>query len=166
MSVPFSPVTHSAEEVVSRLQLEPLPQEGGFFRRTAAARTLVDTPRGPRPAWSMILALFTPRQFSALHCVAHDELWCFHAGDPLELTTLHAHGSETVRLGFDADDRLQHVVPASTWQGATPAADGAWSLVTCMVVPAFGWEDFELGRRETLATEFPSAAEIVRRLTR
>ncbi|MBI4621665.1 MAG: cupin domain-containing protein, partial [Verrucomicrobia bacterium] len=131
----FASATHSAEEVIRLLRLEPLPREGGFFRRTAEAVATVTTPRGGRPAWSMTLALFTPRQFSALHRLAGDELWCFHAGNPLELLLLREGATGEARLGPGPDDRLQHVVPAGTWQGARVVPGGAWSLVTCTVVP-------------------------------
>ena len=61
----LSPDTHTADEVVRLLQLEPLDPEGGFFRRTAEAGMI--PPGGSRRAWSAIYALFTPEGFSALH---------------------------------------------------------------------------------------------------
>ena len=35
------------------------------------------------------------------------------------------------------------VVPAGTWQSATPL--GEWTLVSCVVAPGFEFEGFELG---------------------
>jgi predicted cupin superfamily sugar epimerase len=50
----------------------------------------------------------------------------------------------TVRLGPDltSGETLQAVVPAGAWQAARPL--GAWSLVACVVAPAFEFEGFEL----------------------
>ena len=42
-----------------------------------------------------------------------------------------------------AGQEPQILVPAGAWQWATPA-DGAWSLVACLVAPGFDYEDFEL----------------------
>jgi predicted cupin superfamily sugar epimerase len=160
----FSPGAHSADEVIRRLRLEPLPHEGGFFRRTAEAASIISTPHGPRSSWSAILALFTPGQFSAFHRLRCDELWCFHAGDPLELVLLRESAAESIRLG--PGDQFQHAVPANNWQGAQVVRGGRWSLVTCVTVPGFHWEDFELGGRPHLQREFPVAAEVIAQLSR
>ena len=59
----------AAQAIVTRLQLEPLPHEGGFFRVTWRNATA-----------SAIYFLITPEHFSALHRLAQDEIWFFHAG--------------------------------------------------------------------------------------
>jgi len=47
-------------------------------------------------------------------------------------------------LGLDAaiDQWPQAIVPAGAWQAARPL--GAWTLVSCIVVPAFEFSSFEL----------------------
>jgi predicted cupin superfamily sugar epimerase len=54
-------------------------------------------------------------------------------------------GEEAQVVGPDpaAGQEPQVLVPAGAWQSATPA-DGAWSLVACLVAPGFHDEDFEL----------------------
>lgn len=164
---PLSPATHSAEEVARLLQLAPLDQEGGYFRRTAEAATI--NPGGSRRAWSVIHSLITPEGFSALHRLSTDEIWCFHAGDALESLRLHpSRGGEWVKLGLDfaAGERAQDVVPARTWQGTRLARGGRWALVSCVVVPEFVWSDFELGERGALTAAWPALAEAIMALTR
>jgi len=117
----------------------------------------------------MIFALFTPAGFSALHRLAVDELWIFQAGDPLELWCLSGDGrATTTTLGPDlaAGQRWQAPVAAGLWQGARVADGGRWALVTCVTVPEFRWEDFQLGDRAELVARFPSRADEIRRLTR
>jgi len=165
-SVKLSPVTHTAEEVARLLQLAPLDREGGFFRRTAEAAAI--SPVGRR-AWSVIYSLLTPEGFSALHRLAGDELWFFHAGDALESLLWHpAGGGEWVKLGLNATagERLQDVVPAQTWQGTRLVPGGRWALVSCTVVPEFVWSDFELGERAALTAGWPDFAEGINALTR
>jgi uncharacterized protein len=161
----LSPETHSAADVVRLLKLEPLDQEGGYFRRTGESATVL--PGGKR-AWSTIYSLITPEGFSALHRLATDEVWCFHAGDPLESLRLKPGGSsEWVTLGLNpARERLQDVVPAGTWQGTRLAAGGRWALVTCVVAPEFVWSDFELGDRARLEAAYPAWAGDIGALTR
>jgi predicted cupin superfamily sugar epimerase len=162
----LSPDHLTAWEVVRLLKLEPLDQEGGYFRRTGESATVL--PGGKR-AWSMIYFLVTPEGFSAMHRVAEDEIWTFHAGDPLDSLRLKPDGSgEWVKLGLNLahGERPQDVVTAQTWQGTRLAPGGRWALVTCVVAPEFRSGDFELGQSETLCAAYPVFADGIRALTR
>ena len=151
----LNPDTCSAEEVIRRFQLEPLPYEGGWFRRTATGPAGRDGQLG----YSVIRALFTPEGFSALHRLRQDELWFWQGGDALEHLQF-APGGEGgwCRLGpgSAAGEVLHTTVPAGVWQGARVVAGGRWSLVSCVVVPGFRWEDFELGERDELLGQYPA----------
>jgi predicted cupin superfamily sugar epimerase len=173
--LPLSPATHTAAEVIAQLGLQPLDQEGGWFRRTAESLVLLPAAalpagyQGSRRAYSVIQALFTPEGFSALHRLMSDEIWCFHAGDALESLRLHPDGrGEWVRLGLapHAGQRLQDIVGANVWQGTRLVSGGRWALVSCTVVPEFVWSDFELADGPALAAAYPVWAEGIRALTR
>jgi len=162
----LSPEHYTAEEVARLLALEPLDQEGGFFRRTAESVWIL--PDGRR-AHSVIYSLITPQGFSALHRLTQDEIWCFHAGDALESLRLKPDGrGEWVKLGLDilAGEQPQNVVPAQVWQGTKLGTGGRWALLSCVVAPEFSWADFELGGRDTLTAAYPEFAEGIRALTR
>jgi len=62
----------------------------------------------------------------------------------LHLGIAGGSGRQEVRLGPDlaAGEVLQAVVPAGAWQEA--ASLGAWSLVSCVVAPAFEFAGFEM----------------------
>ena len=172
----ISSATHTAADVIRIFGLEPLPHEGGWFRRIAAAepaerigqREPAPPPSGRR-AWSAIYALFTPAGFSALHRLASDEVWCFHAGDPMESLRLHPDGrGEWVSLGLDpaAGQRAQDVVRSGVWQGTRLRSGGAWALVSCIVLPEFTWAEFEAAGSDELARRYPNWADDIRALTR
>ena len=167
---PLDPATHSAADVVATLGLEPLDQEGGFFRRTAEAGERGDFgAKGKRRAYSVIYALLTPESFSAMHRLITDEVWCWHAGDALESLRLYPNGTgEWVTLGpaVSAGQRLQDVVAAGVWQGTRLAPGGRWGLVSCIVAPEFHWGDFELAERSSLLARYGAFAEGVLSLTR
>jgi uncharacterized protein len=153
----------TADDLVRRLALVPHP-EGGFYRETYRATTLVDTPRGPRAASTAIYFLVTPGSFSALHRIASDEVWHFYAGDPLDVVSIDPHGvRHDVRLGADVP---QAVVPAGAWFGSRLAPGGRFALVGCTVAPGFDFADFELGERAALLAAFPAHASLVHELTR
>jgi len=116
--------------------------EGGWFAETWRA----EAPDGDRPTGSAILYLLAAGERSAWHRVDADEIWQFSAGDPLELR-VWADGDELVTVhhlggSLTKGSLVQVVVPAGAWQAATPL--GAWTLVGCIVTPAFEYEGFEL----------------------
>ncbi len=124
-----------AEAVRKKLDLQPHP-EGGHFREIW--RDL--PPGGGRGAASTILFLLAEGEFSRWHRVDAAEIWLWHAGAPLHLGV----GHQSVRLGPNpnAGEILQAVVPVGGWQEAKSL--GAWSLVGCVVAPAFEFAGFEL----------------------
>lgn len=141
-----------AAEMATRLQLSPLPGEGGLFRRTYADERS-----------SAILYLLTADDFSALHRLPSPELWHFHSGAPLAMLLLHPDGiGETAEL--DPLKRPQLVVPGGVWQGA--ASTGAWSLVGTTMAPPYREEDVELGDPAALRRGWPAYADQIRSLTR
>jgi predicted cupin superfamily sugar epimerase len=131
-----------AKDLIERLALVRHP-EGGWYRETwRAAPVGSDAPRGAATA---ILFLLEAGQRSHWHRVDAAELWVFQAGAPLTLLTSvgDAGPIRMVRLGVQAGDTPQHLIPAREWQAAEASPNG-WTLVTCVVVPAFEFGGFEL----------------------
>jgi uncharacterized protein len=149
-------VTSEGERVAALLGLEPLPDEGGLFRRTH-----IDAHSS-----AIYFLLITP-DFSAMHRLTATETYHWYAGAPLRLLLLGEDGQAAeVVLGPDlaAGQRPQIVVPAGTWQGSSSA--GEWSLVGTTTAPPFDWEGFELGERAELVDRYPGAADRIAELTR
>lgn len=155
----------TADQVIRLLGLEPLPQEGGFFRETYRSTSA----HGERSLATAIYFLITPATFSALHRLRFDEVYHHYAGAPVHLLLLEAGGaSREVVLGSDleAGQRPQHLVRGGTWQGSWVAGDCAWALLGTTMAPGFVFADFELGERTKLEVEFPERAAAIYRLTR
>ena len=142
--------------VAELLGLEPLPGEGGLFRRTH-----IDEHS------SAIYYLLLAPDFSAAHRLSATETYHWYAGAPLRLLLLGVDGRITEPvLGPDlaAGQRPQIVVPSGTWQGSSPA--GEWSLVGTTTAPPFDWAGFELGELAALTARYPEAADRIAALTR
>jgi uncharacterized protein len=125
-----------ANAIIEALNLSPHP-EGGHYREVWRH----SPPDGRRGVATSILFLLEHGQRSHWHRVDAAEIWLWQAGAAL---ALHVEGHPSVRLGpdLDAGDSLQATVPAHAWQAAEPC--GAWSLVSCIVAPAFSFNGFEL----------------------
>jgi len=122
------------------LGLSPHP-EGGHYRELWRDRPT----GGGRGAATSILFLLAAGERSRWHRVDAAEIWLWHAGAPLLLgINTHQGTTQLVRLGTDLADGevLQAVVPAHAWQDARSL--GAWTVVSCVVAPAFEFAGFEM----------------------
>ena len=164
----------TAQEVIDRLQLLPLPTEGGYFRETYRSplrhlgHALPAEYGGERNASTAIYYLLTHDSFSAIHRVKSDEIFHFYAGDLVEMLRLWPDGDSAVDLiGNDlaAGHEPQIVVPAGVWQGCRLVPGGRWALMGCTVAPGFDFADFEAASRAELMHEYPARAEMIAALT-
>jgi predicted cupin superfamily sugar epimerase len=140
VTIDLSDGSLTAASVIRALGLLPHP-EGGHYRETWRD----PDPPGGRGAGTAILFLLAAGEASHWHRVDAAELWLWHAGAPLALR-IAADGSPPAksRLGPDlaGGAALQAVVPKDAWQAA--ASEGAWTLCSCVVTPAFRFAGFTL----------------------
>jgi len=163
-----------AEFWINHLQLAPHP-EGGYYHetyRSASSYTFnTTTPfNGSRSYATAIYYLLKSTDRSKLHKIHSDELWFFHAVNPLNIYVFPKKGtpaSFTLGLSAKNNEVLQDYVPAESWFGAcleTPESE-SYSLVSCVVAPGFEFRDFTFADRTTLLKTFPTYSEIIKRLT-
>jgi predicted cupin superfamily sugar epimerase len=130
-----------ARTLIDALDLAPHP-EGGWYRETWRA----EAAPGGRGAATAIYFLLEAGQRSHWHRVDATELWLFHAGSALRLETAPSDAGPVapIRLGPDllSGEVPQLRIPPGHWQAAT--AERGWTLVSCIVAPAFDFAGFEL----------------------
>ena len=137
-----------AKALIEALRLSPHP-EGGWYRETWRA----PADDGERAAATAILFLLEDHQRSHWHRVDSSEIWLWHAGDPLmlELSVRSAGPVRMVPLGPEIRDGQvpQVVIAPGEWQSATPLpGDRGFTLVSCVVAPAFEFSGFELASED------------------
>ena len=136
-------MTMDANYIINYLKLTEHP-EGGWFKETFQSK---ETSNG-RSNSSLIYYLLKENENSHWHRVTDaDEIWLWHLGDPLLLSYSDEQASKEITLGPDLknNEKLQAVIPKSVWQKAK--SKGAWSLVSCVVAPAFSFDGFEMGKK-------------------
>lgn len=151
----------TAQEVIALLGLQPLPQEGGFYRETYRCAVRA----GDRCCGTAIYYLITPESPSRLHRVASDEVFHFYLGDPAEQLLLLPDGSaRRLVLGTDlaAGQRPQSVVPARAWQATRLVAGGRFALLGTTVSPGFEFADYEQDEADAVAAGQPAWRELLR----
>jgi predicted cupin superfamily sugar epimerase len=165
------------QKIIALWGLEPLPEEGGYYKVSYLAGESIPTDalpnryRGERPFSTAIYYLLTsePDSFSALHLLQSDEIWHFYLGDRVELLLLHPDGSGEVKIlgqNIFAGELVQVTVPKNTWMGACLVTGGTFALMGTTMAPGFSPDDFELGRREHLIAQYPEFESLITRLTR
>jgi uncharacterized protein len=158
---------------IEKLRLEPHP-EGGYFRQTHKSEILIAREalagfHGERAVSTAIYFLLEGKNFSAFHRLRSDEVWHFYAGSALAVHMVLPGGEYSrILLGrdFDREEVFQAVVPAGCWFASQVEDGKGWALVGCTVAPGFEFEDFEMGKREELASRYPQHRELIQRLTR
>ena len=163
------------EALKKKLNLSPLPMEGGYYIETYRSdETVAKSALHPRyehdkAFCTAIYFLLTPEDFSAMHRVKSVEIFHFYAGDPAEILMLHPDGSHsTITLGSDIlnGEIPQVIVPRGTWQGLRLKPTSEYALLGTTVSPAFDFDDYEHGSREELTAEYPECTDQIKALTR
>jgi uncharacterized protein len=174
----FAPVVPSmptAQELIVRLGLQPLPLEGGYYRETYRSADSLPSNALPgrfansKSAGTAIYYLLTPDTFSALHRLPTDEIFHFYLGDPVQMLLLAADGQgQTIVLGDDlaAGHQPQFVVPRNVWQGSRLLEGGSFALLGTTMAPGFDFADYEPGYRTELQARYPAFASLILELTR
>lgn len=166
----------TANEVIKKLDLRPLPEEGGYYRETyrsdagqVEAKTFGINADSNRVISTGIYYLVVPESFSALHRVRSDEMFHFYAGDAAEMIQIDEQGNiERITIGSNigAGEIPQVLVRRGVWQGLRLKAGGKWALMGTTVAPGFEFEDFEVGNREEMINQFPHLRNDIIRYTR
>jgi predicted cupin superfamily sugar epimerase len=162
------------EQIKSLLNLEPLPEEGGYYFETyrstdSLSNGVPDRYSGDRSLSTAIYYLLTPDTFSALHSLPTDEIFHFYLGDPVEMLQLWPDGSgKVVVLGTDLINGMlpQLIVPKGVWQGSRLVPGGQFALLGTTVAPGFEFADYATGSRDRLVSQYPEFRNLIVGLTR
>lgn len=100
--------------------------------------------------------------FHRLHGVT--EIWYYHAGEPLDIYVIDIDGNLTVH-NLSPEGEMQVVILPEQWFAAEIPSKEGFCLVGCAVAPAFSFENFELGHKDTLVEQFPQYDKLFERLT-
>ena len=158
-----------AAEVRRLLQLEPHPT-CGFVRITyvsgeeIAPGGLPEPFAAGRPAGSALYFEVTPDAPVHLHCIRNDQLYHRYLGDPLDVLLLYPDGSHAVEvIGPDlgAGQRVQLLIPGSTFHTARLVGDGRWFLGASTEWPGVDPSDVVVGDADALAARYPDAASLI-----
>ena len=146
------------QNIIEKYQLEPHP-EGGYFRQ------LYGNDEKGKKDLSTIYYMLTSNDKSAFHRLhGVTEIWYYHAGKPLNIYVIDSKGNLAIH-NLSPDGEMQVVILPEHWFAAEIPSKKGYCLVGCAVAPAFSFENFELGQKDTLLRQFPQYATLIERLS-
>jgi uncharacterized protein len=157
----------SASNFIQQLNLEP-HSEGGYYKENFRSGFEVkNVDNNTRSALTSIYYLLEEGDFSALHRIKSDEIWYFHAGNPLDLVAINEKGNLLEwKLGNDlSQGQVLQVNMLAGWIFGARCSEG-FSLVGCAVAPGFHFEDFEIIDRISLLEMYPQHSAVIENFSR
>ena len=160
------------QKLIERLNLAP-HREGGYFRRTYAAKMAVSITKDrekasesdpesglQRPIMTSILYLLTSDSPTLhLNLNRSDIIHYYHRGSPVEFTIVHPDGTtrrEILGANVLSGEQPQMMVQGGCWKCATMVdKKEVFSLTSEAVAPGFDYEDNILASEEDIRTRFP-----------
>ena len=158
---------------IHTLKLNAHP-EGGYFKETYHSPDIIkkhglpDRYFADRVCAKAIYFLLPSDQASKFHRLKCGEIWCYHLGGALTLYVIEQNGTlRQIKLGPNIDDgeQCQVTVPHGVWFGAKVNKKNSYTLVSCITVPGFDFEDFELARQTDLIEKYPQYKTLIEMLT-
>lgn len=143
-----------ADELIQRYDTEKHPENGIFIERH------YESEKPGRADSGSIYYYVRPGEMTQFHRIDCDEYWCYNAGSPLEVWSVKDGGLRKMVCGISEGAEpvifLQRgEIFASRLPGDAP--DG--SFITCITVPRFTYEAFELFSREQITGMYPETEE-------
>ncbi len=165
------------EDIIKKLDLIPLANEGGYYRQTWVSDFILDGSNivshygEKKIAGTAIYFLLVNSYegFSALHTLPTTEIYHFYLGDPVQLSLFYNNGSvKNIILGQDilSNELPQITVPPSVTQGSALVQGGKWALLGTTMAPGYSDNDFNLASRIEMLKKYPENKELIISLTR
>ncbi|MBN2486416.1 MAG: cupin domain-containing protein [Bacteroidales bacterium] len=151
---------------IQHLDLKPHP-EGGFFKEifrsplNIAKEHLPVGYKSPRRLATSIYYLLRSGDISRMHRLRSDEMWYFHYGSPLKVIYIDREGKKHTKILGSKPEKAEYFflhIPAGNIFAAEVIESGSYSLVSCVVVPGFEYDDFEMFDKDDLIQAYPKHA--------
>jgi uncharacterized protein len=172
MKTPFLSSSEEAIAIARKLNLAPIPKEGGYYRETFQSKEIMDKPEklgsGGRKVVTVIYFMLF-RDFNTMHRMGTNEVWTYHGGSTLTLYQLKEDGTLiTHKLGnvLEAENQPQVVIETGCWMAAELERHDDYVLVSCTVAPGFEPDDSTFPNRDKMCADFPQHRELFMRLIR
>lgn len=143
------------QDFITRFAMQP-HVEGGHFCLLDDREASADD----RHSSGVIYYTLSPGEHADFHSLDCDEYWLYHAGATLEVWIYDQRGQLRIeKLGLTEDAQPCVLVRAGELFGARPVQEAQeTTLLSCVTVPQFTYDNYRLLRKEEMLREHPDAA--------
>lgn len=144
-----------AKEFITKYNMDNHIENGFFVEKHYESDT------DDRPESGSILYYISPGEYTQFHKIDCDEYWCFNAGSTLEIWSFEENGNlRKVYLGIDDNSEAFVFLKRGEIFAARLSADAEdGTLITCITVPRFSYDGFELIEKDRMTDMYPAAAD-------
>lgn len=146
-----------ADELIARYTMEKHPENGIFIEKH-----YVSEKPGRADSGSMLYYV-SPGEITEFHRIDCDEYWCFNAGSPLEVWSIKDGAVHKMLCGItEGAEPVLYMKKGEIFASrlSENAEDG--SFITCITVPRFSYDGFEMFSREQIIGMYPETEEFFR----
>ncbi|MCI5118671.1 MAG: cupin domain-containing protein [Candidatus Electrothrix sp. LOE1_4_5] len=149
------------DEIITLLNLEPHPSEGGYFRRTYESALSCTTENGSRMLLTSIYYMLTKESLGGfLHRNKSDILHYHHLGASIKYTIVSPDGVLSERIlgpNLNNGETLQLLVPSGWWKASRLCiGEIDYGLISEAVAPGFEYADNEIATEGLVQQLFPN----------
>jgi len=143
----------NAYELMKRYNMNPHEENGKYIC------CHYEDNSGKRPASGSIYYYVSPGEHTNFHKIDCDEYWIFNAGSVLELWIVGLDGEISIRyLGITKDaEPIAYMKAGEIFASRLSSYADDGTFVTCITVPRFEQEGFEMYSREEIIKMFPKS---------
>lgn len=150
-------MAHSVKNLIDQLKMTP-HEEGGWFCPIPEIAAAKDPATGRAASGAIYYALL-PGETADFHVIDCDEYWCHHAGDALEIWMVHPNGILTKQLVGEGENcsPLAWIPAGVAFAAKHLPGNSEGTLVSCITVPQFSYEGWQLLAPEQVCELCPDA---------
>ena len=150
----------TANDIITLLNLEAHPSEGGYFRRTYESALSCTTEYGSRMLLTSIYYMLTQdNQVGFLHRNKSNNIHSHHLGASIKYILVSPEGVLSEKIlgpNIDKGESLQLLVPGGWWKASQLCAGEVdYGLISEAVSPGFEYADNEIATETQIQQLFP-----------
>ncbi|MCI5141168.1 MAG: cupin domain-containing protein [Candidatus Electrothrix sp. ATG1] len=150
----------TSDDIITLLNLEPHPTEGGYFRRTYESDLHCTTENGRRILLTSIYYMLTTESpVGFLHRNKSDIIHYHQLGASIKYTVVSPDGVLSEKIlgpNLNNGETLQLLVPGGWWKASRLCAgDSDYGLISEAVSPGFEYADNEITSEKQIQQLFP-----------
>ena len=141
-------------ELIKKYLTDRHPENGAFIEKHYVS----DEPG--RAASGSILYYVAPGEFTEFHRIDCDEYWCHNAGADLEVWSFTPDGTLRKQiLGTSGQaEPFAFFRRGEIFASRLPESSTDGALITCITVPRFAYEGFEILEKEKMLELYPESS--------